>query len=268
MAQKSSKKFSYVGSNIKKIRKVKHISQADFASLFNLARPSVGAYEEGRSEPKLETIISIANHFRISIDILLTRDLTVNEIFSLDQLNKKLDKVHLPNDKNTIESSNEHKSGVPLVKIQDYLNYIVGYQNADFIQGLEHVNVPREFEGVVKCFQMNGSEMEYHQQGLHHGDLLLAKLQSFDEALQKIGEIYVVVHKDHIFTRRLSKVNGNLLQFVADDPHYEIIKVDSEDVLQLWRVKMVMSQYLTRPTILEERVMKLEKRLDEMMKTN
>ncbi len=87
MAQKSSKNLSYIGENIKKIRQVKKISQAQFSILFNLARPSIGAYEEGRSEPKIETIIQIANYFRISIDVLLTRKLTVSEIYSLELLN-------------------------------------------------------------------------------------------------------------------------------------------------------------------------------------
>ena len=81
MAQTISKKLSFIGENIKKIRQVKKISQAEFSGLFNLARPSVGAYEEGRSEPKIETIIQIATYFRISIDVLLTRKLTVDEIF-------------------------------------------------------------------------------------------------------------------------------------------------------------------------------------------
>ena len=34
--------MSFIGKNIKKIRTVKNLSQAGFAQLFNLARPSVG----------------------------------------------------------------------------------------------------------------------------------------------------------------------------------------------------------------------------------
>ncbi|MCZ6899785.1 MAG: transcriptional regulator, partial [Bacteroidetes bacterium] len=34
--------MSYIGKNIKKIRTIKKLSQAQFAQLFNLARPSVG----------------------------------------------------------------------------------------------------------------------------------------------------------------------------------------------------------------------------------
>ena len=71
MAQNFSKNLSFIGRNIKKIRQVKKISQAEFARLFHLSRPSIGAYEEGRSEPKIETLIQIAKYFKLSIDVLL-----------------------------------------------------------------------------------------------------------------------------------------------------------------------------------------------------
>ena len=57
--------MSLIGKNIKKIRMVKKMSQLEFARLFNVARPSVGAYEEGRAEPKIDTVILIANEFGI-----------------------------------------------------------------------------------------------------------------------------------------------------------------------------------------------------------
>ena len=52
--------MSFIGKNIRKIRTIKKLSQADFAKIFELARPSVGAYEEERAEPKVDTIIQIA----------------------------------------------------------------------------------------------------------------------------------------------------------------------------------------------------------------
>jgi len=88
MAQNISKKLSFIGVNIKMIRQAKRMSQAEFANLFNLSRPSVGAYEEGRSEPKVDTIIQMSRHFNISIDTLLTKKLTINELYSIGLLNK------------------------------------------------------------------------------------------------------------------------------------------------------------------------------------
>lgn len=77
-----------IGSNIKKIRTTKNLSQQAFADMFKLNRGNISSYEENRAEPKLECIINIANYFSIPLDNLLTKDLTVNEIlqFNADKL--------------------------------------------------------------------------------------------------------------------------------------------------------------------------------------
>ncbi len=73
--------MSYIGKNIRKIRMSKKFSQTEFAELFDLKRTAVGSYEEGRAEPKIETLIKIADYFNLTLDQLLRQELTVNEIF-------------------------------------------------------------------------------------------------------------------------------------------------------------------------------------------
>ncbi len=76
--------MSYFGKNIRKIRNAKKISQAAFADLFNLTRASIGAYEEGRAEAKIDTIIEIANYYDLSLDKLLKEELTLNDIYHIN----------------------------------------------------------------------------------------------------------------------------------------------------------------------------------------
>ncbi|WP_422361402.1 helix-turn-helix domain-containing protein [Reichenbachiella sp.] len=267
MAQNISKKLSQIGSNIKKIRQVKKMSQADFSNLFNLARPSVGAYEEGRSEPKIETIIAIANYFRISVDVLLTKELTVSEIFSLDRLNQKLNEVHQSRDSRIDSAHIDTNEGISLVRLIDTYDYIVKYETADFILNLQRIHVPYHSEKSLMAFEMNGSEMEYNQQGLHHGDLLVGEhVHQVDPSIH-IDQILAVVEKNSIFTRRLKAIEGNLLTFITDDPNYDALTIDKDDILQLWHVKMVISKYLNKPTFLEERVLKLESSLQALNET-
>jgi len=78
----------YFGKNIKKIRSIKKLSQAAFAELFGLKRSSIGAWEEGRAEPKLEIIIKIAKYFSISVDHLVNSEITVNELSRFDLFDK------------------------------------------------------------------------------------------------------------------------------------------------------------------------------------
>ncbi|MCD6556870.1 MAG: helix-turn-helix transcriptional regulator [Bacteroidales bacterium] len=73
--------MSYIGKNIRKIRMSKKMTQTEFAELFDLKRTAVGSYEEGRAEPKIDTLIKIADYFKLSLDSLLRKELSINEIF-------------------------------------------------------------------------------------------------------------------------------------------------------------------------------------------
>lgn len=88
---------SILAKNIKKLRLFKGLNQTEFAALFQLTRSSIGAYEEGRAEPKLEALINISNHFKLSIDDIVKAELTVNKIarFSLPETDvDDMNKVH------------------------------------------------------------------------------------------------------------------------------------------------------------------------------
>lgn len=238
----------------------KNISQAEFAGLFNLARPSVGAYEEGRSEPKIDTIIQIANHFRVSIDVLLTRELTVNDIYSFGLVNEKLNKAH-----KLVEAPKEPLAeAIAFVEVKEYINYLVQYQNGDFVSGLRRIAVPKGDVRTMRAFEMNGSEMEYHQQGLHHGDILIGKKVELDQLQEMPGMLATLVTGEGIINRRVGKVGAKKLELITDDPNYDIMEIDLKQVLEAWKVEAVYSTYLNPPTLLEERVMKLEKMVEKL----
>lgn len=67
--------MSFFGQNIRFLRNRQQMSQSAFAELFGLKRTAVGAYEEERAEPKVELFVKIANHFGISLEDLLCRNL-------------------------------------------------------------------------------------------------------------------------------------------------------------------------------------------------
>ncbi len=260
MAQKSSKNFSFIGDNIKKIRMAKNISQAEFANLFELSRASVGAYEEGRSEPKIETIIQIANTFSLSIDVLLKRELTVGEIYSFGLVNEKLNRAH-----NMVRSggSKNLSSTISWVREQNMLNYLVQHQNQDFLKSLPEISIPATENKNVRAFDMIGSEMEYHQQGLHHGDILIGRNCDVKELQSLHDKMVVILLKEGIRMRRLNTATSKLT-LETDDPNYEPVVFEAENILELWEVMAVYSTYLNPPSLLEERVLKLEKIMKDL----
>lgn len=73
-----------IGANIKKIRTTKGLSQHAFADLFELTRGNISSYEESRAEPRIETVVRIANYFCIPLDHFITQNITINEILKFN----------------------------------------------------------------------------------------------------------------------------------------------------------------------------------------
>ena len=69
-----------IGANIKKIRTTKGLSQQAFADLFDLTRGNISSYEENRAEPRIETMVQIANYFGIPLNQFITENLSIHEI--------------------------------------------------------------------------------------------------------------------------------------------------------------------------------------------
>ncbi len=120
--------MSYFGRNIRKIRNAKNISQTEFAKIFNLKRSSIGAYEEGRAEAKIDTIIAIADYFEISIDSLLVKELTLNEIFHLSKRIKLMSEKLNTEDKDISQKKLIEKNNIGieerLIKIEKRMENI------------------------------------------------------------------------------------------------------------------------------------------------
>jgi len=251
--------MTYIGSNIKKIRTVKKLSQLHFAELFGINRASIGAYEEGRAEPKLEKIIKIAEYFGLSIDVLLTRELTVNDLYKLNVFNQKLDKAHELYKKNNIENKE-----IRLVGKDIQIEYIVNRNNADFLASLPVVKLPYEGDGGQRAFEVSGSTMEYYQNGLHHGDILLCNAKSIDKHVP-IDHVYVIILEHEVHIMRLRSIDGGKWVFVCDAPNQDRTLVKPGTILELWEVKGVYTKHLKLPVNLEGKVAQIERKVENLL---
>ncbi len=251
MAQKISRNFSFIGQNIKKIREAKNISQSEFAKIFNLARPSIGAYEEGRSEPKIETLIQISKHFNLSIDVILTRPLTSKDIFSLGLLNKKLDRAH-----DLDESPKMRK--VPLVRLPERINFLVNHQNKSYLDGLPKIGTPDGDMTIV--IEHEGNEMELGTHGIRHGDLLFCK----ETTDYKKGQLVCVLCPDGIKTRRVNDVNDEVIALSASNPTYERLEISKKELIKLFEVTGIYANLSHPVSTIDDRLNKIEAELEKI----
>jgi len=253
--------MSKIGKNIRKIRTVKKLSQASFAEIFNLARPSVGAYEEGRAEPKIETIIQIANYFGLSIDALLTKDLTINELFRFDSLkNKKPDQKisSQPHSKKTLQNLN-----TKFISATKYLDYISNFKNSDFIDNLPSFHLPHVKSLSARAFEIIDNAMTFDNVGILPGDIVICDKKILDQSDLHIDHVYVIVLEENILIRRLQE-NAKKLKLVPDNPDWKKLFLAFESIREIWEINSILTGNLLPPIQVNKRISLLEDQLNKI----
>ena len=221
--------MSFFGKNIKKIRGVKGLSQQAFADLFDLKRGTLGAYEEGRSEPKIDTIILIANHFSIAIGDMLTAELTVNQLLKFN------DSLALTSE----ELAREQFAQIPCVTEKTVEDYIEYYDNKAFLADLPQLSLPLNIEKEFIGYTVTSLEMTSNDKGLYPKDVVVAeKVPKNVIAKLNNGTIVLAVTDKELILRRLYVTDKGLV-LRADHKKIEDICIDKKQVKQLWRVRYV-----------------------------
>jgi len=247
--------MSHFGRNIKKIRTVKNLTQQNFADLFNLKRATLGAYEEGRSEPKIENIIKVANYFSISIDDLLTRDLTVNELLKF--------KGDITT--GTSKLTQEYFTDVPCITERNYSDYILNHDSQSFVNEMPFLRLPIKDDRPVRGYTINNLEMTSHNKGLFPNDVVVGHQHPLNKIKAIIdGTLVLVLTEQKLILRRMY-ILKNEVALKADHPNIDDTIIDQKSVKELWIIKYA---FLNRiPNIknnLEDQLSMLSQELDKI----
>ncbi|WP_062056638.1 helix-turn-helix domain-containing protein [Aquimarina longa] len=247
--------MSFFGKNIKKIRGVKSLSQQAFAELFDLKRGTLGAYEEGRSEPKIETLIKIANHFSIAIDDLLTSELTVNQLLKF-----KGDFTTY-----TKDLKREQFVEIPCITDTTSSDYITLHTKEDFIKELPILQLPvnptKEFRG----YTVSNLEMTSHDKGFYPKDIVIGEKVP-KTVIKKLnnGTLVFVVVGDKLIFRRLYVTNNNVV-LRADHKNIEDSVYPLAEIKEIWRVRYVFFKRIPEfGSDVEDKLLSIEKELLRM----
>jgi transcriptional regulator with XRE-family HTH domain len=237
--------MSFFGKNVKKIRGVKKLSQQAFADLFSLKRATLGAYEEGRSEPKIDTIIKVANYFSISIDDILTKEITVNQLLSF-------------NGGITTDVNHVVKAGFTEVPFVNDLNgkmFIDDFIGSKSYGSLPKITVPLEGNSELLAFAVQDLHMVSNEEGLFPGDVVIGE-KCLPNELEE-GDVVVVLANANLFVRRYRKSTENY-ELLADHIHIAPITVAFDSEIYFWKVSCVLLKRYPKF------VSKLEDRMDQI----
>jgi len=245
------------GKNIKKIRNVKGLSQQAFAELFDLKRGTLGAYEEGRSNPKLETIVKIAGYFKIGVDELLSSELTVNRLLHFN------DRITT----NTSDLKTEEFAKIPCITETQQIGYIQQHAKQSFVDKLPMLQLPLHPGTEYLAYTVPNLEMSWQGRGFFPKDIVVCKkLETHNYAKITQGLLVLVLTPQQLIFRRLY-IHDNHLLLQADHENIEPIKLAKEDVLQLWEVVHVFHYRIPiKNDLMEDRLAILEKEILSLKK--
>ncbi|WP_339847926.1 helix-turn-helix transcriptional regulator [uncultured Dokdonia sp.] len=221
--------MSFFGKNIRKIRTVKTLSQQSFAELFDLKRGTLGAYEEGRSEPKIDTIIKIANYFSIPIDDLLTKELTVNSLLKF--------KANLTTDHEII--TKQAFASIPCITSKNAKEYLLYNDKEAFVSDMQVLQLPINPEKEFRAFTVDNLEMSSNDKGLFPKDIVIGEMIPKD-VYKKLnnGHLVLAVFEDQLVLRRCY-LSGNTITLRADHKNIDDLEFPIRAVKELWRIRYV-----------------------------
>lgn len=241
------------GKNIKKIRSVKGLSQQAFADLFGLKRGTLAAYEEGRSNPRVETVIKIAAHFQLETDDLLKNELTVNKLLQFND--------NLTTQANTLPV--QQFATIPCIVQAAESEFIRLQGSSPACKRLPTLQLPLPDGKQYIGYQVHSAEM-----GLPGGggflprDVAIGKKIDTPALLQlPPGSVVLVLTTDALYFKKMTVTpNGLLLKTALEgiDP----VEIPLAAIVQAWQIQHAfMWKVPGMQSPLEERLAQLEQKL-------
>ena len=223
--------MSVAGQNLKYLRKLRGWTQEEFANKLGIKRSLIGAYEEERADPRLDVLEILADMFKLSLDELLLKDLSVT---SDSYMAKRRQQKMMSADRNLIH----------FVPVKAAAGYLASYADTEFIDELNTFTLPMLSGGNYRAFEIIGDSMLPTPSG---SIIVGEKIENNTDI--KNSQAYIVVSRNEgIVYKRIEKNNKtkNKLTLVSDNPQYQPYQVNAEDIMELWAAQMVISKVSTQ----------------------
>lgn len=222
--------MSVASKNLKYLRKLRGLTQEEFANKLSIKRSLLGAYEEERAEPRIEVLEVVADMFKLTLDDLLRKDLGDNKGNYLA--------------KRRAQKLAGGRTDIPFVPVKAAAGYMAGYADPEFVDELNTFTLPMLAGGNYRAFEIIGDSMMPTPSG---SVIVGEKVEDLSDL--KSNQTYIVVSRNEgIVYKRVLKNNRskNKLTMVSDNPTYQPYSMNAEDVMEIWQAQMVISKANTQ----------------------
>lgn len=220
-----------IAQNLKHIRKTEGLTQSDLAKKIGVNRSLIGAYEEGRAEPKLKTLLIIAQQFGCSMDDLISGDLSNGKKkFKVDAAGSSLRILPIAIDRS------EDRELVSLVPVKAAAGYMTGYGDVEYIESLPRFMMPfpeLPQDRSYRVFQIQGESMLPVPSGSY---ILCEYVQNW--ATIRSDECYVLLTKDDgvVYKRVINHLEEKKeLLLKSDNREFDPYTVEADKILEVWK---------------------------------
>lgn len=217
----------FLKENMQYLRKNQGITQNGLAGLLETKRSLIGSYEEGRGVPKLEMIKRMADIFGVSLDDLLSKDISKEAVKPLKQ-GEGLKVL-------TVTVTPENYELITIVPVKAAAGYLDGRSDPEYISQLPHFSMPvaELSQGrSYRVFQIKGDSMLPVPPGSYLFCDYVETLTSIRE-----GNSYVLITSDEgVVYKRVYLSNEHELLLKSDNPDYAPYTVETAVILEIWQV--------------------------------
>lgn len=257
----SNESSARIRKNIKLIRKIKDLSQDEFAEKLQIKRSALGSYEEGRADPSSEIITNISEAFSISTDRLLKEDLQLTvdgylfgsnasagnaRVVQLNQTYTPATNTPPPADPKgermrvlAISTDREGNENIEVVEQKAAAGYLRGFADREYIRELPKFRLPTQVlpsGRTYRAFEIKGDSML----PLREGTLVVGEyVEDWTEA--KTGQTYLVVSEtEGIVYKRIENLTEDkqLLRLHSDNPNYPPFDMHLRDIREMWKARI------------------------------
>lgn len=227
--------MSYLNANIKYLRKHENLTQGALADLIGIKRSLIGAYEEQRAEPKIQTIQRLSEHFSLSIDDLINTDLSGES--NIKRIDIKGQNIRvLP-----IVISGSEKEYITVVPAKAEAGYADGYADPEYIEELPRFSLPLQElyqDQSLRLFQITGDSMLPIKSNSY---IITSYVENWTHV--KNGDRYIVVTRERgvVFKRLYHQAEVNSFLLKSDNAQYEPYEVGLDEILEIWHASGYIS---------------------------
>lgn len=237
------KEPNLLAKNIRYKRKEMGLTQTVFAARLGVTRSALGAYEEGRAEPRVEVLMLLSDLFSCSIDQLLKHDLSKKQAaqHAQDVAGARLRVLSV-----CVEAENAEEQ-ISIVPDKAAAGYMEGYRDTDFVAQLPAFRLPvpeLSAQRTYRLFQIKGDSMIPVPDGAY----IIAEYVQDWRRLRDYQSCIVVSKSDGIvFKRVVNQMEEGYLTLKSDNPAYTPYRMAADQIFEVWKALGFISFSLPEP---------------------